>query len=63
MTSPSDTWTLSDHLAAALHALHKVREIVRDGNVERHREAVLGEVVQAELAVSRVIGLIAGAPS
>jgi hypothetical protein len=54
--------TLSDHLADALHALHKAREIIRHGNGERHREAVLHELTQAELAVSRVIGLIAGAP-
>ena len=53
---------LSDHLAAALNALNHARELARAGNLERHREAVVHEITQAELAISRVIGLIAGAP-
>jgi hypothetical protein len=52
---------LSDHLADALHALHKARKAVADEKIIR-REAVVREITQAELSVSRVIGLIAGEP-
>lgn len=53
---------LSDHLATALAAMNRVRELARTANLERNREAVMHEVTQAELAIARVIGLIAGAP-
>lgn len=53
---------LSDHLAEALAALNRAREQIRAANVERHREAVVHEITQAELSIARVIGLIAGAP-
>lgn len=53
---------LSDHLAAALAHMNRVRELARTANLERHREAVIHEVTQAELSISRVVGLIAGAP-
>lgn len=53
---------LSDHLAEALAALGRVREIVHKGPLDRHREAVVHEVTQAELSIARVIGLVAGAP-
>jgi hypothetical protein len=53
---------LSDHLAEALAHMNKVRELARTANLERHRDAVMHEVTQAELAIARVIGLIAGAP-
>jgi hypothetical protein len=55
--------TVTEDLSAALLALRAAREIIREGNVERHREAVLREIVQAELAVSRVMALIAGVPN
>ena len=54
---------LSDHLAEALAALNRVREHVHNAPVERHREAIVHEVTQAELSIARVIGLVAGAPS
>lgn len=54
---------LSDHLAEALAHMNKVRELARTANLERHRDAVMHEVTQAELAIARVIGLIAGTPS
>ena len=53
---------LSDHLAQALAHLNRARDQIRAGNVERHREAVLAEVTQAELSIARVVGMIAGAP-
>jgi len=53
---------LSDHLAEALHALSKARSAIADEKVI-HRQAVLHELTRAELSVSRVVGLIAGAPS
>jgi hypothetical protein len=56
------TITLSDHLASALAHMNRVRELARTANLERHREAVVHEITQAELSISRVIGLIAGAP-
>ena len=52
---------LSDHLAEALHCLDKARKALVDERVIR-REAVVYELTQAELSVSRVIGLIAGEP-
>ena len=52
---------LSDHLADVLHALSKARAAVADEKVI-HRTAVLHELTRAQLSVSRVIGLIAGAP-
>ena len=52
---------LSDHLADALHSLDKARKALVDERVIR-REAVVYELTQAELSVSRVIGLIAGEP-
>ena len=52
---------LSDHLADALHSLEKATLAVRDERVIR-REAVVHELVQAKLSISRVIGLIAGEP-
>jgi hypothetical protein len=55
---------LSDHLMDALRALNEVREIMGKARVEPpHYAAVLNEVTQAELAIARVIGLVAGAPS
>lgn len=54
---------LSDHLLQALHHLNRAREQIRAANVERHREAVVHEITQAELSIARVIGLIAGTPS
>lgn len=56
------TITLSDHLAEALAHMNRVRELARTANLERHREAVIHEVTEAELSIARVIGLIAGAP-
>lgn len=53
---------LSDHLAEALSALANVRKIAQRGPLERHREAVIHEITQAELSIARVIGLVAGAP-
>ena len=53
---------LSDHPAEALAHMNRVRELARNANLERHREAVMHEVTQAELSISRVVGLIAGAP-
>ena len=53
---------LSDHLAKALAHLSQAREQIRAANVERHREAVVHEITQAELSIARVVGLIAGAP-
>ena len=58
-----DDRLLSDHLADALAAMAKVRDMARTANLERHREAVLHEITQAELSIARVIGLIAGTPS
>ena len=52
---------LSDHLADALLALSRARSAVADEKVI-HRPAVLHELTRAELSVSRVVGLIAGAP-
>lgn len=53
---------LSDHLAAALAHMNRVRDLARTANLERHREAVVREITQAELSIARVIGLIAGVP-
>lgn len=53
---------LSDHLAEALAHLNRARESVREGGQVTHREVVIREITQAELAIARVIGLIAGAP-
>lgn len=58
----NETPLLSDHLAAALAHMNRVRELARTANLERYREAVIHEVTQAELSISRVVGLIAGAP-
>ena len=55
--------TLSDHLAEALAHMNRVRELARTANLERHREAVIHEVTEAEKSIARVIGLVAGAPS
>ena len=52
---------LSDHLADALHNLDKARRRMQDETVI-HREAAVRELTQAQLSISRVIGLIAGAP-
>jgi hypothetical protein len=60
--STAEAMMLSDHLAEALAALNRAREQIRTANVERHREAVVREITQAELSIARVIGLIAGAP-
>ena len=51
---------LSDHLLEALAALNRAREIAHRGNLERHREAVIHEIVEGEKAIARVLGLIAG---
>ena len=59
----ADDRLLSDHLADALASMAKVRDMARTANLERHREAVLHEITQAELSIARVIGLIAGTPS
>lgn len=59
----SDAALLSDHLAAALAALGRVRELSRTANLERRREAVIHEITEAEKSIARVIGLVAGAPS
>ena len=45
-----------------LAALNRAREIAHRGNLERHREAVIHEIVEGEKAIARVLGLIAGAP-
>ena len=60
--SDMEAMLLSDHLAEALASLNRVREIVRKGPLERHREAVISEITQAELSIARVIGLVAGVP-
>jgi hypothetical protein len=52
---------LSDHLLEALAALGRARKKMEDEKII-HRPAVLHEITQAELAVSRVLGLIAGCP-
>ena len=57
-----DDRLLSDHLADALASMARVRELTRTANLERHREAVLHEITQAELSIARVVGLVAGAP-
>lgn len=53
---------LSDHLAEALSHLKQVRELARTANLERHREAVVHEITEAEKSIARMIGLVAGAP-
>lgn len=60
--SAFEAMLLSDHLAEALAALNRVREYVHHAPVERHREAIVREITQAELSIARVIGLVAGAP-
>lgn len=60
--SQLEAMLLSDHLAEALAHLNHVRELARTANLERHREAVIREVTQAELSIARVIGLVAGTP-
>lgn len=63
MTSSIPDILLSDHLAQALLHLNRARDQIKAANVERHREAVVYEITQAELSIARVIGLIAGTPS
>jgi hypothetical protein len=61
MNEPS-AFLLSDHLMGALAALHRARKAVASENSPVARETLLMEVTQAELSISRVIGLIAGVP-
>ena len=51
--------TLTDELAAALAALERARVAVADEKIV-HREAVVREIVNAELSVRRVLHLISG---
>jgi len=62
MTEPS-ALLLSDHLMDALAALYRARKELAHESTPVARETLLMEVTQAEMSISRVIGLIAGVPS
>jgi predicted transcriptional regulator len=52
---------LSDHLLEALDAVRLARKAMKSERVI-HREAVLAELARVEVALSRIVGLIAGYP-
>ena len=61
MTEQS-AFLLIDHLMDALAALYRARKALAHESTPVVRETLLMEVTQAELSISRVIGLIAGVP-
>lgn len=54
---------ISTELAEVLHRLGVIRDLIYHANVERHREAIVREITQAELSVARVVGLMGGPAS
>jgi hypothetical protein len=52
---------LSDHILEALAAINRARRALKDERVT-HPEAVLVELGQIEVSLSRIVGLIAGCP-
>jgi len=52
---------LSDHLMDALAALYRARKSIGNNGSPVSRETVLSELTQAEVSISRIVGLLTGA--